>query len=64
MEQQVLTYVRKLKKTDVVEDVVELLCRGACGRLDSLLADRLRSQDCRESELLAGAWVVLDWLEE
>ena len=55
MEQQVLTYVRKLKKTDVDEDVVELLCRCACGRLDSLLADGVSSQDCGESYLLAAA---------
>ena len=58
MEQQVLTYVRKLKKTDVDEDVVELLCRCACGRLDSLLADGVSSQDCGESYLLAAAWLV------
>ena len=61
MEEQVLTLVGKLKQTDVDGDVVELLCRCACGRLDGLLADGVTAQDCGESYPLAAAWLVLDW---
>lgn len=64
MEEQVLALVGKLKQTDVDKDAVELLCRCACGRLDSLLADGVSPQDCGECYPLAAAWLVLDWLEQ
>ena len=63
MEEQVLTYVKKLKPSDVDEGVQELLCRCACRRLDSLLAEGVSARDCGESYPLAAAWMVLDWLE-
>ena len=64
MEEQVLALVQKLKKTDVDGDVLELLCRCACQRLDGLLAEGVEPQGCGERYLLAAAWLAVDWLEQ
>ena len=64
MEQQVLELVGKLKKTGVDEEILTILCRCACQRLGSLLAEGVSPQDCGESYPLAAAWMVLDWLEQ
>ena len=64
MEQQVLELVGKLKHVDVDEEMLTMLCRCACARLDGLLIEGVKPQDCGERYLLAAAWLVLDWLEQ
>lgn len=64
MEQQVLELVYSLGKPDQEQEVLKLLCRCACDRLDGLLADGVAPGDCGERYPLAAAWMVLDWLEQ
>ncbi len=63
MTQQVLELLKKLRPSTEDEGVLELLCRTACSRLDGLLAEGVKPEDCGDSYPLAAAWLAMDWLD-
>lgn len=63
MEEQVLALIRQLCAPAMEDEGLRTLCRAACARLDSLLADGVTAADCGERYPLAAAWMVMDWME-
>lgn len=64
MTEQVLELLKKLRSCTEDEELLILLCRTACGRLDGLLREDITAEDCGENYLLAAAWMVMDWLDD
>ena len=64
MTEQVLELLKRLRVCTEDEEMLLLLCRTACGRLDGMLKDGVTAEDCGESYLLAAAWLAMDWLED
>lgn len=64
MTEQVLELLKRLRVCTEDEEMLLLLCRTACSRLDGMLKDGVTAEDCGESYLLAAAWLAMDLLED
>lgn len=64
MAEQVLELLKKLRPCTEDEELLLLLCRTACSRLEGMLKNGVTPEDCGESYLLAAAWLAMDWLED
>ena len=64
MDEQVLGLLKQLRPCTEDADLLLMMCRTACGRLEGMLRSGVTAEDCGESFLLAAAWLVLDWLAD
>jgi len=64
MEEQVLELLKQLRPCTEDEELLLLLCRAACGRLERMLKKGVTPEDCGESFLLAAAWLATDLLAD
>ena len=64
MEEQVLELLKQLRSCTEGDELLLLLCRTACSRLEGMLKSGVTPEDCGESFLLAAAWLAMDWLTD
>ena len=62
MTEQVMELTQALGGVGQDEDVLRMLCGGACRMLDRRLKDGLTAEDCEGAYPLAAAWLAMDWL--
>lgn len=64
MQEEILQLVRALCSPTEEDAVLEVLCRAACSHLDSMLAEGVTAENCRDAYLPAAAWLTMDMLRD
>lgn len=64
MREQVEALARELCGPGQDEELLRLVCAGACRTLEGRLRDGVRPEDCGAAYRLAAAWLAADWLRD